>query len=50
MIKHYQNTKNLKSIMLAKYAKILYGEACLVSGAAINSPTEFAKLVAELMI
>ena len=36
--------------MLAKYAKILYGEACLVSGTAIGSPTEFAKLVAELMI
>ena len=35
---------------LAKYAKILYGEACLVSGADIENPQEFTKLISELML
>lgn len=35
---------------LKSYAKILYGDACLVSGIALESPAEFAKMVAELMI
>ena len=35
---------------LAKYAKILYGEACLVSGADIEDPQEFTKLISELML
>ena len=35
---------------LGKYAKILYCEACLISGVAIDDPQEFTKLVSELMI
>ncbi len=35
---------------LAKYAKILYAEGCLISGVAIDNPAEFASLVSELMI
>ena len=42
----YSSDKNT----LAKYAKILYGEACLVSGVSLESPVEFAKLVSELML
>ncbi len=35
---------------LSKYAKILYSEACLIGGARIDNPAEFAELVSELMI
>ena len=35
---------------LAKYAKVLYGEACLISGAALDDPKEFTSLVSELMV
>ena len=35
---------------LAKYAKILYSEACLIGGVAIENPVEFTQLVSELMI
>ena len=34
---------------LAKYAKILYSEACLISGKSIENPSEFSELVCELM-
>ena len=34
---------------LAKYAKILYSEACLISGVAVYNPAEFAELISELM-
>ena len=34
---------------LAKYAKILYAEACLISGKGIENPAEFSELVCELM-
>ncbi len=34
---------------LAKYAKILYGEACLIGGIAIENPKEFGELITELM-
>ncbi len=34
---------------LGKYSKILYGEACLVSGGEIEDVAEFTKLVSELM-
>ena len=34
---------------LAKYAKLLYGEACLISGAGIDDPVEHSNLVCELM-
>ena len=34
---------------LTKYAKILYGEACLISGIAIENPKEFGILITELM-
>ena len=32
-----------------KYAKILYGEACIISGAGIDDPKEFTALITELM-
>ena len=34
---------------LQKYAKILYGEACLIGGIAIENPKEFGELITELM-
>ena len=35
---------------LAKYAKVLFGEACLIGGVALDDPKEFTSLVSELMI
>ena len=35
---------------LAKYAKILYCEACLISGIALDDPKEFTELVSGLMV
>ena len=35
---------------LEKYAKILYAEACLIGGIAIEDPKEFTELISELMI
>ena len=35
---------------LAKYAKILYSEACLIGGVSIENPGEFAELISSLMI
>lgn len=35
---------------LAKYAKILYAEGCLIGGVAIENPGELAELISELMI
>ena len=35
---------------LAKYAKILYSEACLIGGVSIDDPGEFAELISSLMI
>ena len=35
---------------LSKYAKILYAEACLIGGASIEDPKEFATLISELMV
>ena len=34
---------------LAKYAKLLYGEACLIGGTAVDDPVEHSNLVCELM-
>lgn len=42
----YENDKE----KLAKYAKILYAEACLVSGVSIDNPKELTVLISELMI
>ena len=42
----YENDKD----KLAKYAKVLFGEACLISGVALDDPKEFTNLVSELMI
>ena len=36
--------------MLAKYAKILYAEACLIGGVAIENPAELTELISELMV
>lgn len=35
---------------LGKYAKILYSEACLISGVSIEDPAELTRLVSELMV
>jgi molecular chaperone HtpG len=35
---------------LTKYAKVLFGEACLISGVALDDPKEFTTLVSELMV
>ena len=35
---------------LTKYAKVLYGEACLIGGVALDDPKEFTALVSELMV
>ncbi len=35
---------------LASYAKILYAEACLISGVELENPAELTKLISELMI
>ena len=35
---------------LKKYAKVLFGEACLISGMPLEDPKEFTSLVSELMI
>lgn len=35
---------------LAKYAKLLYGEACLISGMVLDNPLEFTNLISELML
>ena len=34
---------------LSKYAKLLYGEACLINGASVPDPVEHSNLVCELM-
>lgn len=34
---------------LGKYAKLLYGEACLIGGKPIDDPVEHSKLICELM-
>ncbi|MGN0547462.1 MAG: molecular chaperone HtpG [Acutalibacteraceae bacterium] len=34
---------------LGKYAKILYGEACLIGGRRIDDPVEHSRLICELM-
>jgi len=36
--------------LLSKYAKLLYGEACLIGGAGVPDPVEHSNLVCELMI
>ena len=35
---------------LSKYAKLLYSEACLIGGVAIENPLELTELISELMI
>ena len=48
-------SKKLKSLYetdkerLAKYAKILYSEACLIGGIGLDAPGEFCELISELM-
>ena len=42
----YENDKD----KLAKYARVLYGEACLIGGIALDDPKEFTTLVSELMV
>ncbi|MBQ4338818.1 MAG: molecular chaperone HtpG [Clostridia bacterium] len=35
---------------LAKYAKLLYSSACLISGMAVENPVEMSSLICELMV
>ncbi len=42
----YENDKD----KLAKYARILYAEACLIGGISIEDPVELTRLISELMI
>ena len=35
---------------LAKYAKLLYAEGCLIGGVAIENPAELTELISELMV
>ena len=35
---------------LAKYAKLLYGQALLLAGLPVDDPAEFASLVSSLMV
>lgn len=35
--------------MLSKYAKLLYGEACLIGGKTLDNPAEHSSLILELM-
>ena len=35
--------------LLGKYAKLLYGEACLIGGKSVSDPSEHSALVCELM-
>lgn len=35
---------------LSKYAKLLYGEACLIGGKPIDDPAEHSRLICELMV
>ena len=35
---------------LKKYAKILYAEACLISGISVDNPKELTELISELMV
>ena len=34
---------------VAKYAKILYAQSCLIAGKSLENPTEYSELVCELM-
>ena len=45
-----KNLYNDDKDTLNKYAKLLYGEACLISGASIDDPVEHSNLVCELMV
>ncbi len=41
---------NTDKELLSKYAKLLYGEACLIGGVALTDPVEHSNLVCELMV
>ena len=36
--------------MLKKYARILYSEACLISGLSLENPSELCELISELLV
>lgn len=44
-----KNLYNEDKETLSKYAKLLYGEACLIGGAGVPDPVEHSNLVCELM-
>ena len=42
--------EEISSDEVEKYAKILYGQACLISGVAVENPTELCALITEIMV
>ena len=42
--------EEISSDEVAKYAKILYGQACLISGVGVENPTELCELITEIMV
>ena len=42
--------EEISSDEVEKYAKILYGQACLISGVAVENPTELCELITEIMV
>ena len=54
--KNHPVAQKLKSLYeadrekLAKYAKILYAEACLISGVTLDNTAELRELISELMV
>ena len=46
LVKLYESDKD----MLAKYAKLLFAESCLIAGVEIDNTAEFCDLISELII
>ena len=42
--------EEISSDEVEKYAKILYGQACLISGVGVENPTELCELITEIMV
>lgn len=53
--KNHQVAERIKALYetdkdkVAKYAKILYAQSCLIAGKSLENPTEYSELVCELM-
>ena len=49
-IENNYNKPDTDKEKLAKYAKILYAEACLIGGVSLENPGELCELISELMV